>query len=95
MKKYILGMVTAICMIPIMESFTELIQMLLEVPKGMLSKKVIKINNEIQDLQAESEPVSTSCIGFEIPSESDDFYDDYDDKRRIILDFRECDTLLF
>ena len=58
-------MVTAICMIPIMESFTELIQMLLEVPKGMLSKKVIKINNEIQDLQAESEPVSTSCIGFE------------------------------
>ncbi len=88
MKKYILGMVTAICMIPIMESFTELIQMLLEVPKGMLSKKVIKINNEIQDLQAESEPVSTSCIGFEIPSESDDFYDDYDDKKKNHIGFQ-------
>ena len=86
MKKYILGMVTAICMIPIMESFTELIQMLLEVPKGMLSKKVISLNNEIQDLQAESEPISTSCIGFEIPSESYD-YDDYDDKKKNHIGF--------
>lgn len=86
MKKYILGMVTAICMIPIMESLTELIQMLLEVPKGMLSKKVISLNNEIQDLQAESEPISTSCIGFEIPSESDD-YDDYDDKKKNHIGF--------
>lgn len=88
MKKYILGMVTTICIIPILESFTELIQMLLEIPKGTLSKKVITINNEIQDLQAESEPVSTSCIGFEIPSESDDYYDDdYEDKKKNRIGF--------
>lgn len=88
MKKYILGMVTAICMIPIMESFTELVQVMMEIPKGILSKKVIVINNEIQDLQAESEPISTNCIGFEAPSESDDFYDDdYEDKKKHRIGF--------
>lgn len=87
MKKYILGMVTTICIIPIMESFTELIQVMMEIPKGILSKKVITINNEIQDLQAESEPIGTNCIGFEIPSESDDYYDDYEDKKKNRIGF--------
>ena len=81
-----LGNGYTICMIPIMESFTELIQMLLEVPKGMLSKKVIKINNEIQDLQAESEPVSTSCIGFQVQVNLNGS-DDYDDKKKNDIGF--------
>lgn len=64
MKKYILGFVSAICFLPLIESLTELIQVALEVPKGKLSKKVIKINNELQDIQEQSEPVNTCAIGF-------------------------------
>ena len=67
MKKYILGFLTGVCFLPILDSVTELIQVALEVPKGKLSKEVMKLNNEIQNIQAESEPVGTSCIGFDVP----------------------------
>lgn len=80
-------MLTAICIIPIVDSLVELIQVMIEVPKGMLSKKVIKLNNEIEDLQAESEPINTSCVGFEIPSESDDLDDDYEGKMKNRIGF--------
>lgn len=75
MKKYILGFLTGVCLLPIIDSITELVQVALEVPKGKLSKKVMKLNNEIQDIRAESEPVGTSCIGFDIPDEVE-YYDD-------------------
>lgn len=78
MKKYILGFVTGICFLPILDSITSLVQTAIEVPKGILSKKVIKLNNEITELQAQSEPVSSNCIGFEIPS-SEEYYGDEDD----------------
>lgn len=76
MKKYILGFVSAICFLPLIESLTELIQVALEVPKGKLSKKVIKINNELQDIQEQPEPVNTCAIGFQIPDE--EYYEDDD-----------------
>lgn len=82
MKKliaYILGMVTIITFIPILESLTELICSWLEVLKAIPMKKVLVVNAEIQDLQAKLEPVSTSCIGFvqneEYP-EDDDWEED-------------------
>ena len=78
MKKYILGFVTGVCFLPILDSITVLVQTAIEVPKGILSKKVIKLNNEITELQEQSEPVSSNCIGFEIPS-SEGYYDDDDD----------------
>ena len=78
MKKYILGFVTGVCFLPILDSITGLVQTAIEVPKGILSKKVIKLNNEITELQEQSEPVSSNCIGFEIPS-SEEYYDDDDD----------------
>ena len=34
MKKYILGFLTGVCFLPILDSVTELIQVALEVPKG-------------------------------------------------------------
>ena len=75
MKKYILGFLTGVCLLPIIDYITELVQVALEVPKGKLSKKVMKLNNEIQDIRAESEPVGTSCIGFDVPEEVE-YYDD-------------------
>lgn len=79
MKKYILGFLTGVCFLPILDSVIELIQVALEVPKGKLSKEVMKLNNEIQNIQAESEPVGTSCIGFDVPEEVE-YYDEDDDE---------------
>ena len=79
MKKYILGFLTGVCFLPILDSVTELIQVALEVPKGKLSKEVMKLNNEIQNIQAESEPVGTSCIDFDVPEEVE-YYDEDDDE---------------
>lgn len=76
MKKYILGILTVMCAIPILESLTEIIQVALEIPKGLLSCHVIKINSELQDLQNGNESINTSCIGFEVPNET---YDDFED----------------
>ena len=73
MKKliaFILGMVTIITLIPILESITELICANLEVFKMSPMKKVLVANNEIQDLQAQLEPVCTQAIGFSMPSTS-------------------------
>lgn len=83
MKKYILGFLTGICILPILDSLTELIQVALEIPKGELSKKVMVINNEIQDIQAESEPINTSCIGFEVPSNEEEYFDEDECKHKV------------
>lgn len=77
MKKYVFGFISGICLLPILDSLTELLQVVLEIPKGKLSKCVIKINNEIQDIQAQSEPITTNCIGFEIPNE--EYWDEEED----------------
>ncbi|MFR3950672.1 MAG: hypothetical protein ACLTY2_01315 [Coprococcus eutactus] len=86
MKKYIFGFLTGICLLPIIDSITELIQTALEIPKGELSKKVLKLNNEIQDLQFALEPIDTHCIGFEAPSNEeylDDENEEEDHKNKI------------
>lgn len=77
MKKvycFIFGIVAYISLIPILESITEVICSNLEILKGIATKKVLKINKEINDLQSELEPIDTNCIGFEIPSE--EYYED-------------------
>lgn len=88
MRKYILGMLTIVCAVPILESLTELIQTVIEVPKGVFTKKVMELNKKIQDLQASMEPVATSCIGFEAPNT--EYYDDedeYEDKQKHKIGF--------
>lgn len=79
MKKYIFGFLTGICLLPIIDSITELIQAALEIPKEELSKRVLKLNSEIQDLQFALEPTDTHCIGFEVPSNKE-YLDDEDEE---------------
>lgn len=67
---YILGMITVITFIPIIESVTELICAWIEVCKTSPIKKTLVANNEIQDLQAKLEPICTQAIGFSMPSTS-------------------------
>lgn len=76
MKKYIFGFLTGICLLPIIDSITELIQTALEIPKGKLSKRVLKLNSEIQDLQFALESIDTHCIGFEAPLNKEYLDDD-------------------
>ena len=84
MKKltaYALGMVSIIAVIPILESLTDLAIAHIESLKGNPIKKTLISNNEIADLQAQLEPVSSQAIGFAIPSE-DEYYEDdeFEDK---------------
>ena len=79
LKIYILGMITILVALPIVDEIVEIICSFLEILKGTSTKKVLKINKDIMDLQEQLEPVNTNCIGFEIPNaeyEDDDWEDD-------------------
>lgn len=74
MKKFILGIVSIIFFIPIIESLSDLFCYWIEIAKAKATKKILIYNNEIETLQAQLEPQNTSVIGFQIPSETE--YDD-------------------
>ena len=73
LKIYILGMITTLVALPIINEIVEIICSFLEILKGNSTKKVLKINKEIMDLQEQLEPVNTNCIGFEAPNT--EYYD--------------------
>lgn len=79
LKIYILGMITALVALPIIDEVVEIICSFLEILKGVSTKKVLKINKDIMDLQEQLEPVNTNCIGFEAPNTQ--CYDDWEDNK--------------
>lgn len=85
LKYFVLGIVFYICAIPIIESLAESAVTALELLKGLVSKPVLKLNKEIQEMQADLEKTDDAvCIGFDITS-SEDYYDeddDFDDKKK-------------
>lgn len=84
LKCYILGITTIIIAIPIMEEFTDIVCGYLEILKGKNTKKVLKINKEIEDLQIQLEPINTNCIGFEVPNQEEYEDDEWEeDKNKI------------
>lgn len=85
LKIYILGMITALVALPIIDEVVEIICSFLEILKGISTKKVLKINKEIMDLQEQLEPVNTNCIGFETHNTEyeDDDWEDNKVKNRI------------
>ena len=74
LKIYILGMITTLVALPIINEIVEIICSFLEILKGTSTKKVLKINKEIMDLQEQLEHVNTNCIGFE--TTNTEYYDD-------------------
>ena len=71
-------MITTLVALPIIDEVVEIICIFLEILKWTSTKKVLKINKDIMDLQEQLEPVNTNCIGFEIPNteyEDDDWED--------------------
>ena len=80
LKIYILGMITTLVAFPIIDEVVEIICSFLEILKGISTKKVLKINKEIINLQEQLEPVNTNCIGFEAPNT--EYYDnDWEDDK--------------
>lgn len=64
---FILGMITAVFGIPVIQSLSELVCGKIEAMKMPDVEKVTKGNLDLQKLQENSIPQSTSCIGFEVP----------------------------
>ena len=85
LKIYILGMITALVALPIIDEVVEIICSFLEILKGISTKKVLKINKDIMDLQEQLEPVNRNGIGFETPNTEyeDDDWEDNKIKNRI------------
>ena len=80
LKIYILGMITTLVALPIIDEVVEIICSFLEILKGISTKKVLRINKDIMDLQEQLEPVNTNCIGFEAPNT--EYYDnDWEDNK--------------
>lgn len=75
---FILGALSILAIIPIIESVVETICTFLELPKVKISKTILKGNQELQELQADlQERPDPFAVGFQIPSE--EYYDDFDD----------------
>ena len=78
-KHFILGILSGLLFIPIIEEFLNVIMAWIQVLLLKPNKIVLKGNKDIAELQGE-EPVQTSCIGFQVSSEEDDdCYEDDDD----------------
>lgn len=88
LKCYILGITTIIIAIPIMEEFTDIVCGYLEILKGKNTKKVLKINKEIEDLQMQLEPINTNCIGFKVPNQEEYYEDDWEEENKNKIGFR-------
>lgn len=78
-----LGALSILIFVPIIEQLCEVIMTALEYVKGLISKSVLKINKELLDLQAEQEPISTQCIGFQYNGDEEEFDDDFEDKIKL------------
>lgn len=67
-----IGILGVMFFIPIIQQLESVIVNALEVINGYTTRNVTKRNSEIQIIQAETEdkiqPVSTSAIGYEVPS---------------------------
>lgn len=87
---YILGMISIIALIPLIESLVEVICGYIELLKIHSTKSVLKGNKDILDLQVEQSPVDSVAMGFQIPSEDDDFYDDDDELEDVKKNHFKC-----
>lgn len=77
---YILGILTITSLIPLIQSITEFLCELIEIPKGKIEKKILKLNKEMQDMQMEQECPPADCFGFQYyPPEEDDWFEDEED----------------
>lgn len=73
---YILGILTGLLFIPVIEEFINVIISWIQVLLLQPTKIVLEGNKEIKELQADEEYQQTNCIGFQIPSNDEEYYED-------------------
>lgn len=73
-RNYILGLLTGLLFIPVIEEFINVIMSWIQVLILKPTKIVIEGNKEINELQGNEEYQQTHCIGFQVPM--DDEYED-------------------
>ena len=76
---YILGLLSGILFIPVIEEFINVIMSWIQVLILKPTEKVLKGNKELEKYQDSEEYQQTNCIGFQIPSD-DEYYCDEDDE---------------
>lgn len=77
-KHYILGLLTGLLFIPIIEEFINVIMSWIQVLLLKPTKIVLEGNKEINELQNDEEYTQTECIGFKMPEPVDEYEDDED-----------------
>ena len=78
-KHYILGILTGLLFIPVIEEFINVIISWIQVLLLKPTKIVLEGNKEINELQGDEEYQQNNCIGFQISSD-DEYYCDEDDE---------------
>ena len=73
---YILGILSGILFIPVIEEFINVIISWIQVLLLKPTKIVLEGNKEINEIQADEEYQQTNCIGFQIPSNDEEYYED-------------------
>jgi len=90
MKKFIYGIITGFILIPILDELTNLIISLFELPKAAITKKILKENKVINELQTDLEKTDEGvAIGFDL-SPQEEFYDEddeFEDKKKAKFGF--------
>ena len=72
---YIFGLLSGLLFIPIIEEFINVIMSWIQVLLLTPSKKVVKGNKDIADMQQEDECQQTNCIGFQYNGDGE-YYED-------------------
>ena len=73
---YILGILSGILFIPATEEFINVIISWIQVLLLKPTKIVLEGNKEINEMRADEEYQQTNCIGFQIPSNDEEYYED-------------------
>ena len=73
---YILGLLSGILFIPVIEEFINVIMSWIQVLILKPTEKVLKGNKELEKYQEPEEYQQTNCIGFQIPSNDEEYYED-------------------
>lgn len=75
-KNYILGILTGLLFIPVIEEFINVIMSWIQVLLLKPTKIVLEGNKEINELQGDDEYRQTNCIGFQVPNNDEEYYED-------------------
>ena len=75
---FVIGLISGMVGVPLLQDISSLFSALIQALISIPSKITVKANTEIVKMQGDCDQNNeiSNVIGFEIPSQSEDFYDD-------------------